>query len=234
MRNPVRSFSFQLVLIILILFSSGCSVATHDCNCIATSEQKLITIKTLKASLPPHAIVSGFDIDDTVLFSTPGFYYGMTNTDGPGGQNKYDGDPLRNPLFWKDMNQEFDKFSIPKETGRALIDMHKQRGDAIFFITARNCTPEERAAIEKRMHALFALTDAKVQCTDGKPKTPYIEEDGIDIYYGDSDTDMEYSRAAKKKKVRPIRVQRSQLSTNTTSSYHPGAFGEEVIVHSEN
>jgi acid phosphatase class B len=66
-------------------------------------------------------------------------------------------------------------------------------------------------------------------------KTPALEKYGVDIYYGDSATDIEYSRAVTAKKVRPIRVERSPLSTNKNPlGYKPGDFGEEILVNSEN
>ncbi|MDK7153645.1 HAD family acid phosphatase, partial [Klebsiella pneumoniae] len=45
---------------------------------------------------PPMAV--GFDIDDTVLFSSPGFWRGQ-KTFSPGSE-----DYLKNPQFWEKMN----------------------------------------------------------------------------------------------------------------------------------
>jgi acid phosphatase (class B) len=227
-----------VMLFIFVLFTSSCTSISGpqpDSSCSKLIAQRLITITSLMASLPSTTIVAGFDVDDTVLFSSPGFYYGMTNTDGPKGTNKYGADVLMNgSSFWPDMNQKFDKFSIPKETGKALLTMHRERGDGIVFITARFCSPEDKTILAQTLKTDFGLNEFKLDCTDNNAKTTFIEEEKVDIYYGDADTDMEYARAAAKaKKVRPVRVQRSPLSTNK-GGYKPGAFCEEILVNSEN
>lgn len=71
---------------------------------------------------PPMAV--GFDIDDTVLFSSPGFWRGQ-KTFSPGSE-----DYLKNPQFWEKMNNGWDEFSMPKEVARQLIAMHVKRGTA--------------------------------------------------------------------------------------------------------
>lgn len=84
---------------------------------------------------PPMAV--GFDIDDTVLFSSPGFWRGK-KTYSPDSD-----DYLKNPAFWEKMNNGWDEFSIPKEVARQLIDMHVRRGDSIYFVTGRSQTKTE-------------------------------------------------------------------------------------------
>ncbi|MCF2055380.1 acid phosphatase AphA, partial [Escherichia coli] len=92
-------------------------------------------IENSLAGRPPMAV--GFDIDDTVLFSSPGFWRGK-KTFSPESE-----DYLKNPVFWEKMNNGWDEFSIPKEVARQLIDMHVRRGDAIFFVTGRSPTKTE-------------------------------------------------------------------------------------------
>ena len=92
-------------------------------------------IENSLAGRPPMA--GGFDIDDTVLFSSPGFWRGK-KTFSPESE-----DYLKNPVFWEKMNNGWDEFSIPKEVARQLIDMHVRRGDAIFFVTGRSPTKTE-------------------------------------------------------------------------------------------
>lgn len=198
---------------------------------------KPITLNALKTTLPTNKITVGFDIDDTVLFSTPGFIYASTNTDGANGTNKYGKDFEHNPQFWKDMNQIHDKYSVPKEVAKALLSMHNNRGDSIFFITKRSCYNDDAQVMQNRMNTVFQLTASTLICTHEGSKTPIIEENKIDIYYGDSDSDMQYSLAVQAKKVRPVRVLRSTLAENKPipkNGYNPGAFGEEIILNSEN
>ncbi|MEN1280437.1 HAD family acid phosphatase, partial [Pseudomonas aeruginosa] len=70
-------------------------------------------IENSLAGRPPMAV--GFDIDDTVLFSSPGFWRGK-KTFSPESE-----DYLKNPVFWEKMNNGWDEFSIPKEVARQLI-----------------------------------------------------------------------------------------------------------------
>lgn len=92
-------------------------------------------IENSLAGRPPMAV--GFDIDDTVLFSSPGFWRGK-KIFSPESE-----DYLKNPAFWEKMNNGWDEFSIPKEVARQLIDIHVRRGDAIFFVTGRSPTKTE-------------------------------------------------------------------------------------------
>jgi acid phosphatase (class B) len=190
---------------------------------------RYVTVDDIRASLPAAPVVAGFDIDDTVLFSSPGFYYGMTNKDGPDGTNKYGCDPLHSVLFWNDMNGSFDNFSLPKASGRALIQMHLKRGDKVVFITARDSS--KVSIVPKILSQSFNIPNPDIVFTCDKPKRGSIVSKRVTIYYGDADSDM---LAADSAKARPIRVLRSPLSTNKTSYAKVGKLGEEVLRDSEN
>ncbi|WP_072570198.1 MULTISPECIES: acid phosphatase AphA [unclassified Enterobacter] len=175
---------------------------------------------------PPMAV--GFDIDDTVLFSSPGFWRGK-KTWSPDSE-----DYLKNPAFWEKMNNGWDEFSIPKEVARALIAMHVKRGDSIFFITGRSETKTE--TVTKTLQDDFLIPAASMNpviFAGDKPgqntKTQWLRGKQIKVFYGDSDNDI---RAAQETGARGIRVLRASNST-----YKPlpqaGMFGEEVIVNSE-
>jgi len=197
----------------------------------ACSQVHYVTVDKIRETLPSPPIVAGFDIDDTVLFSSPGFYYGQFNHDGPGESNKY-GNPdsvWTSRAFWNDMNGQFDKFSIPKASGNALIQMHKQRGDTIVFITARDSS--KVSIVPYILQKCFDLKKAEIIFTCNQSKTPSMTARQVKVYYGDSDTDI---TAAKDAKARPIRVLRSPLSTNRTSYREVGKLGEEVLRDSEN
>lgn len=227
---------FRMIVALLYLFTASIVTNTNsfgetvavsaDSQCV-----KYVTVDQIKVSLPPSPVVAGFDIDDTVLFSSPGFYYGQFNHDGPGGRNKY-GNPdslWTSRAFWNDMNGTFDKFSIPKASAQALILMHRQRGDTLVFITARNTT---KANIMPRILAqTFCLQNPKVIFTNGQSKDSFIKNYNVKIYYGDSDSDI---TAAYNANARPIRVLRPPLSTNKSSYAKVGQLGEEVLRDSEN
>lgn len=175
---------------------------------------------------PPMAV--GFDIDDTVLFSSPGFWRGQ-RTYSPDSQ-----DYLKNPEFWEKMNNGWDAFSIPKEVARALIAMHVKRGDSIYFVTGRSQTKTE--TVSKTLQDDFLIPGANMNpviFAGDEPgqnsKTQWLKAKNIRVFYGDSDNDI---TAAREVGARGIRVLRASNST-----YRPlpqaGAFNEEVIVNSE-
>lgn len=189
-----------------------------------------ISFKQLKESLPDHAIVVGLDVDDTVLFSSPGFMYRENNMDGAGGKNKY-GKTLkeqrRNPKFWEDMNFKFDQFSMPKQIAYKLMALHKKRGDKIYFITARPPSKKERLSLILAKH--FKLAPEKLlYFSNRKTKAPFIKKLKIKLFYGDSDSDI---TSARKAGVRAIRVLRSPLSTYKTNLFL-GKFKEEILKNS--
>ena len=175
---------------------------------------------------PPMAV--GFDIDDTVLFSSPGFWRGK-ETYSPDSE-----DYLHNPAFWEKMNNGWDEFSIPKEVARALIAMHVKRGDRIYFITGRSQTQTE--TVSKTLQNDFSIPAANMNPVifagdkaGQNTKTQWLQDKQIKLFYGDSDNDI---TAAQETGARAIRVLPASNST-----YKPlpqaGMFGEEVIANSE-
>ena len=227
---------FRFIVALLYLFTASAFTNTQSFGePVAVREAsectKYVTVDQIKSTLPPAPVVAGFDIDDTVLFSSPGFYYGQFNHDGPRGTNRY-GNPdsaWTSKVFWNDMNGKFDKYSIPKASAQNVILMHRQRGDTIVFITARN---NSKANIMQRILAqTFSLQSPTVIFTNNNKKDPYIKDLKMTIYYGDSDSDI---TAAYNANARPIRVLRSSLSTNKTSYAKVGQMGEEVLKDSEN
>lgn len=187
------------------------------------------TVEEIAGSLPEKPVAVGFDVDDTVLFSSPGFYYAFSNTDGPNGTNKYGPKPLSSDEFWKDQSCDFDRFSMPKEAARHVIEMHRKRGDRIYFITAR---PEVKGEIlTSLLHREFKLEGQPNAIFSGKTsKAVFIKKHGISLFYGDSDSDISEAHDAG---IRAIRFLRSPISTNK-SRYNPGKHGEIVLQDSEN
>lgn len=188
-----------------------------------------ISIEEISGSLPEKPVTIGLDVDDTALFSTPGFHYAFNNNDGPDGSNKYGEKPLKSDMFWQDMSGEFDKFSLPKESARNLIDMHKKRGDRVIFITARPKVKTE--FLSKILRKTFDLPANSLTIFSGNiTKAEYIKKYNISIFYGDSDSDITEANDAG---IRAIRFLRSPMSSNK-GKYHPGQYGEAVLENSEN
>jgi acid phosphatase (class B) len=190
-----------------------------------------VSVETIKQSLegqPPMAV--GFDVDETVIFSSPGFYHlSLEMCDGELV------DCNGKPGYWDKANK-LDTFSLPKPAGVELVKMHLARGDTVYFITARTYTADEE--VTKTLRALFDAPDLApvvfVGYTPGKnPKVEAIKERDIQIYYGDSDSDI---RAAQDP-VNQIRGIRMLRAANTLENIYgiptPGVYNEEVVIDSE-
>ncbi len=211
---------FTLVIILISLVLTSCSPVANNGNI------RWVTLKDIEKSLENEPVMSvGFDIDDTVLFSSPGFYYGQQKYSP--GSDAY----LINQEFWKEMNNGLDRFSIPKDCARYLIEFHRKRGDSIYFITARTGTETE--TVTELLTGIFELENPnKVIFTGFKVlenlKIRPIRENNIQIFYGDSDGDIQAAQAAG---ARPIRILRPENSTNRPFP-RAGSLGEEVLMDS--
>ncbi|MCK4557941.1 MAG: acid phosphatase AphA [Candidatus Aminicenantes bacterium] len=212
--------TISLIILVCILWVSCGEIVQYD-------GIRWVTLKEIEASLrnePPMNV--GFDIDDTVLFSSPGFYYGQQKY-SPGNRVF-----LTMTAFWKEMNNGFDRFSIPKECAYSLIELHKKRGDSIFFITAR--IPSDTETVTELLTKIFELENPnEVIFTGFDPiqnlKIQPIKDNKIRIFYGDSGGDIEAAQAAG---ARAIRILRPGNSTNKPIP-KAGGLGEEVLVDSE-
>ncbi len=213
----------RLTLVIILI-----SIVLTSCSPVANNDNiRWVTLKDIEKSLENEPAMSvGFDVDDTVLFSSPGFYYGQQKY-SPGNDAF-----LASQEFWKEMNNGLDRFSIPKECARNLIEFHKDRGDSIYFITARIGTDTE--TVTELLAGIFGLENPnKVIFTGFKIlenlKIRPIRENNIQIFYGDSDGDIKAAQAAG---ARPIRILRPVNSTNKPIP-RAGSLGEEVLKDSE-
>ncbi|WP_416776077.1 acid phosphatase AphA [Xenorhabdus budapestensis] len=188
-----------------------------------------VSVEQIEKSLQNQSPMAvGFDIDDTVLFSSPGFYRGKLE------YSPNDHSYLKNPEFWKKMNNEWDKFSMPKQVGIDLVRMHLKRGDDVYFITGRTKTKIEIVTkyLQEDLHIPADKTNPVIFAGDdlGKNnKISWMRDHKLKIYYGDADADI---AAARELNIRGIRILRA-----SNSSYQPlpkaGKFGEEVVINSE-
>ncbi|MGP3593644.1 acid phosphatase AphA [Vagococcus sp. WN89Y] len=202
---------------------------TEDVKLAGQAPIHWISVAELESTLterPPMSV--GFDIDDTVIFSGPGFWRGK-KTWSPDSEEY-----LQNPAFWEQMNNGGDEFSIPKEVARQLIAMHVKRGDSIYFITGRSPTKTE--TISKTLQEIFLIPGVNMNpviFASDKPghrsKAQWMQAKQIRIFYGVSDYDIASARASE---VRPIRILPASYSS-TQPPPQAGALGEEVLVNSE-
>lgn len=214
-----KRIRFIFAFIIILWTGFGCVGIEHRIH--------WVTVEDIARSLESEPQMNiGFDIDDTVLFSSPGYYYGQQKYSP--GSDAY----LSLEEFWNEMNNGLDRFSLPKECGRKLIELHKKRGDSIYFVTARMETKIEQ--VTEILSETFGLKNPNRVIFAGakpaeNPKVKPIKEYRIKIYYGDSDIDIKAAQAAG---IRAIRIIRAGNSTNKPLP-KVGRLGEEVLANSE-
>jgi len=236
-----RQASLAALLIFIGAFGplAGCSTQRSQHIAVSATGTKVhfITLSDLQKSLPPGPIIAVFDIDDTTLFSSAGFQWGAktfgkeivsAGVSVREDEMKTDEDKRKFREFWSRMNNDLDEYSVPKWIARELIELHKKRGDKIYFVTKRiNTGSEHLTALLKEWFTLPNLEP--VIFTQREPKTSAFVKIRAQISYGDSDGDIRDSIAAG---ARPIRVIRARTSVNHEPT-HNGAFGEDVLINSE-
>lgn len=188
-----------------------------------------ISIEQIAADLQGKAPFDvGFDIDDTLLYSTPAFFHGQQMMSP--GSNEY----LKKAEFWDQLSNGWDAFSVPKKSAQALIKLHLDRGDRIWFITARPKPTNGKEAVTEQLAKTFSIPADKLNKVifvgESKgAKVKDIRDRHIELFYGDADGDILDARAAG---AEPVRVLRPQNSSN-----HPmprnGAMGEKVLINSD-
>jgi len=156
----------------------------------------------------------GFDIDDTVLYSEPMFVYYVENHG--------------RPIDYEWINANDKNYSTPILPTIDLIQYFKSNGHDVYFITARPGMNGHYVAeylsnvlsykVEKNVD-LFFMPKEKVGDHKFTTKHRKMNEIGLDLFYGDSDTDI---IAALKAGVHPVRVVRSNLSLEKYSSNYFG------------
>ncbi|MBP9721618.1 MAG: acid phosphatase AphA [Gammaproteobacteria bacterium] len=198
---------------------------------------KWTTIDEIEKSLkntPPMNV--GFDIDDTILFPRVSFEIYFERY-CPHDHQAYRPSCTNNQVFWDHINRS-GNLSPPKNVGKELIEMHKQRGDNIFFITAREQSKHKPETMTETLSKIFEIKEINKVIYLGlkalnpeKPgKTKAIIKNNIKIFYGDSDGDIAAAKAAN---IRGIRVMRSPNSQDNEHMPINGRYGEEVIVGSD-
>lgn len=195
------------------------------------------TIKQIEYSLkdvPPMSV--GFDIDDTSLF-TKASHYLMREKHCPNDPNVYHDKCSASQSYWDDLSQ-LDYMNPPKEVAMQLIEMHKKRGDTIYFITARESPVSKKEKTTEHLKNVFKIKEMKPVIFVGleafDPKLPskavILKKKNIKIYYGDADSDV---LAAQKANSRAIRIMRAGNSQDNKAMPINGRFGEEVIIDSD-
>ncbi|MYM57946.1 acid phosphatase AphA [Vibrio sp. OCN044] len=211
-----------------VLANTPATLDMHTLSAQASTQYpdiKWTTVDKIASELPKHPINVGLDIDDTMLFSSPVFYYG---------KQKYSPDSfdyLKNQDFWNEASTGLDRFSIPKKSAIELVSMHLKHGDTVYFITGRTA-PEGQETVTETLRNIFPKEFGKqikpVIFAGSLDKVQQLKMAKIAQYYGDSDEDITSSREAGVKAIRFLRG----AQTTYTPLPHAGKYGEEVLINS--
>ena len=169
----------------------------------------------------------GFDIDDTTLYSERAFVVAPKTASGG------------TDYSW--INTHDKEYSILIEPVITLINYFRAHGHEVFFITARPGPNGDSVAVflSKSLNFdikvdsnLFFSPKEYVNGFKYTTKHRIMVKLGIDIYYGDSDTDI---IAAIKADVHPVRIVRSNASLkeyggNYFGDTHDGESAEAPFV----
>ncbi len=196
-----RGFLLTMHSLLLTVFI-GCSTA-----------QKSVAPSSSAAS-EHRGVNVGFDVDDTLLFSSPAFKKGTES-----GAAEYSEE------WWTIVNKSDEGNSIIKKVAEKILNEHKTKGDQIFAITARNNAGSN--VLKGYLNKTFGFKKEHIFCTHRKAEK--IRELNIKIFYGDSDSDITAAQEAGAKGIRILRSPKSSYK----GKYHPGEFGEEIIPNSE-
>jgi acid phosphatase (class B) len=190
-----------------------------------------------------------FDIDDTLLFSTPAF----TRAFATGGTPKPD-----DAVFWNvangcDVGCQAATITLPdgttkqlpanapspvKAKARELVEFHLENGQEVYAITAR---PDINGDVLRdyleaelgiaRDHVFFEPDIDQVGNPAGK--TDRMQSLSLAVFYGDADSDITDARKVQGVNVQAVRFLRSPKSSNRKegrlSKYHPGYYGEPIV-----
>lgn len=188
-----------------------------------------VSLAQIAASLKDRQPIDvGFDIDDTLLYSTPAFFHGKQI------YSPDNNDYLKNDAFWEQLSNGWDAFSVPKQSARALIKLHLERGDRIWFITGRPMPASGKEKVTEQLAKDFSIPADRLNPVifasfDKAAKVSHIKNHHIAIYYGDSDGDITDAREAG---AEGIRVMRPLNSSNEPMQVN-GSLGEKVLVNSD-
>jgi len=156
----------------------------------------------------------GFDIDDTVLYSERAFVAAPKTENG------------KTDYAWINTNDK--KYSLFIGPVVTLVDYLRAHGHAVYFITARPGPNGDSLAVFLTENLNFAVkVDSNLFFSPKKfengfkytTKHRVMQKLGIDLFYGDSDTDI---IAAIKADVHPVRIVRSKASLDEYSGNYFG------------
>lgn len=166
-------------------------------------------------SAAPKPLRVGFDLDDTLVFSTPAFSYAYRK-----------GGTGTGASFWALVNSYPLSKQLIKRKAVALLRAHQRKQAKIFIITARR--PAGKQPVVAFVSTNFNIPPAHIHF-EPRGKTRRMRRLRLDIFYGDSDSDIRDAQTAGVRGIRILRSPRSSYKRN----YNPGKFGEPIVKGSE-
>ena len=200
-KNSYRKILSHIFCLLLLAVFFGCA---------AMRTPTPLSSSTVKQ----NGINVGFDVDDTLLFSTPAFKKADDS-----------GETAYSENWWTIVNKSDGENSIVKKVTEKILNGHKQKGDEIFMITSRGEAGGDY--LRDFLNKIFGVKKENIYFEHDKADR--IKKLRISIYYGDSDSDITASQDAGAKGIRIMRSPKSSYE----GKYHPGEFGEEIIPDSE-
>ncbi|GEM_PF-1483705 len=168
-----------------------------------------------EANKPQAGLRVGFDLDDTLLFSSPAFQKGFDADVRP-----------YSWAFWRVVNTSDGEVSVVKKKTREILQAHQAKGAEIFVVTARH--PHGGEEVMRFLYKTFGIPPTHVYFeTEGKAER--LRALRLDVFYGDADSDVS---AALEAGVKPVRILRSPKSSYK-KKYNPGKYDEEIVEGSE-
>jgi acid phosphatase class B len=203
----MRAWIATSMIILAVLGAGGCGTEPTE------------TTAQTEPTIEPQAQAQrrvGFDVDDTLLFSSPAFDVAYAT----------EGVEPRSDEFWTIVNSSDEGNSEIKQKTRELLEAHRAAGDEIYVITARHPPGGDglRAFLQQHLgiepdHVFFE--------TEGKGER--IRALGLQVFYGDSDSDIAGAIEGGATGIRILRSPRSSYK----KKYNPGRYNEEIIEGSE-
>lgn len=212
----------------------------------------LETHKTLLQKNYAQPTKVGFDFDDTLVFSSPAFIAADAQVKTEKGSSV-----LNAYLFHQVTNTFDQALTVAKKVGMDLIALHSQRHDDIYIITARiadrtsaNDQSSSEAQLRQNQESMAAtfnklfrnvlkkplppdnfIFTGRYNYAQNKsiylPKSDAIKATGVQLFYGDADSDI---AAAVNAHVQPIRILRSAASTYKASYNNIGKVYKEWVI----
>ncbi|MFP4687903.1 MAG: HAD family acid phosphatase [bacterium] len=196
LRDNTRQLVISLLIITSFIFLAACQ-----------SGDDILPAQLVDSSVKRV----GFDVDDTLLFSSPAFQEGFRSEHEPFSEE-----------FWSLVNSIDTQVSCIKPKVYQIVKKYQGRGAEIFAITARQ--PDNGDYLRDYLEKVFAIpAENTFFAPDGK--TEKIKELDLDIYFGDSDSDIKDAQAAG---ITAVRIKRNDQSSYE-EKYNPGKYDEIVI-----